>query len=102
MLVTTGARRVNTPALKLTTSESVVDAVLGDEAVLLNVQSGVYFGLNAVGTRIWELLVGGSTQEEIVDRLRNEYDAEPEQLRADVEGFMQALAAKGLTRNANG
>jgi hypothetical protein len=102
MLVTTGAICVNTPATKITTSESVVDAVLGDEAVLLNIQSGVYFGLNAVGTRIWELLVQGTTQEEIVDRLRNEYDAEPAQLRTDVEGFVQSLAAKGLTRNVNG
>ena len=93
---------VNTAATKIYTDESVVDAVLGDEAVLLNVESGVYFGLNAIGARIWELLVEGPTQEEIVGRLLDEYDVEAAQLRADIEGFMQALAAKGLTRSVTG
>ncbi len=93
---------VNTTATKIYTGESVVDAVLGDEAVLLNVESGVYFGLNAIGARIWELLVEGTTQEEIVGRLLDEYDVEPAQLRADIGGFMQALAAKGLTRSVTG
>jgi hypothetical protein len=100
--VITGASYVNTAAPRICTDESVVDAVLGDEAVLLNVQSGVYFGLNAVGTRIWELLIEGATQEDIVGRLLDEYDVEPEQLRTDIEGFMQVLAAKGLTRNVTG
>ncbi len=93
---------MTTPARRLAASDSVVDAVLGDEAVLLNVQSGVYFGLDAVGARIWELLVDGTTHDEIVDRLLGEYDVDAVQLRADVERFVQVLESKGLAREVKG
>jgi len=85
----------------LTVSDSVVDAVLGDEAILLNVASGMYFGLDPVGTRIWELLVEGAGKQEILGRVLDEYDVEPERARTDVEAFIQALASKGLTQEVN-
>jgi len=71
---------------------------LGEEAVLLNVESGVYFGLDAVGTRIWQLLIAGSSAEEIVSRMQDEYAAAPIQLETDVRAFLALLAAKKLTR----
>ena len=77
--------------------ESVVHAQLGDEAVLLNVESGVYFGLDEVGARIWEMLSNGADQEDMVARLLDEYDADQTTLRNDVADFLDALAAKGLT-----
>ena len=92
---------MNTPSCRLTVSDSVVDAVLGDEAVLLNVESGVYFGLDPVGTRIWELLIEGTSEQEIVGRVLDEYDVEPARARADVEAFIGALASKGLTQVAS-
>ena len=38
--------------------EDVVHRMVGDEAVLLQLDSGVYYGLDPVGSRIWELLEG--------------------------------------------
>lgn len=93
---------MNLPARRVTVSESVVDAVLGDEAVLLNVQSGIYFGLDAVGARIWELLKEGASEDEINDRLLGEYRVEPRRLREDVAGFMRTLASRDLTREVCG
>jgi Coenzyme PQQ synthesis protein D (PqqD) len=87
---------MNTSSRRVVISESVSHAVLGDEAVLLDVQSGVYFGLDSVGTRIWQLLAGECTEEEINRQLLEEYDVDPEQLRADVAGFLRSLAEKGL------
>ncbi|HXT35656.1 MAG TPA: PqqD family protein [Chloroflexota bacterium] len=92
---------MNKPSALLTVSDSVVDAVLGDEAILLNVASGMYFGLDPVGTRIWELLVEGAGKQEILGRVLDEYDVEPERARTDVEAFIQALASKGLTQEVN-
>jgi hypothetical protein len=89
-------------ARRLMSNESVVEAVLGNEAVLLNVHSGVYFGLDAVGTRIWQLLKQGSTEEALVDQLFKEYAVDRAQLRADIRGFVQALAAKGLAQELAG
>lgn len=79
---------------------SVIHAFVGGEAVLLDTESGLYFGLDEVGTRIWQLLVAGATEESIVDQLLEEYDVERAQLRADVASFLAALVTKGLTEGS--
>ena len=76
--------------------ESVVCAELDDEAVLLNLESGIYYGLDSTGTQIWRLLAEGIGEDELVDRLADEFDADPEGLRRDVEEFLGILSSKGL------
>lgn len=93
---------MHNPSCRLMISDAVVDANLGDETILLNVDSGIYFGLDPVGTRIWELLVAGTSEQEIVNQVLAEYEAEPVQAQEDVKAFIQALAAKGLTQEVRG
>ncbi len=81
---------------KLTVAESVVCAEVEGEAVLLNVASGVYYGLDSTGTFIWQQLTEGCTEAELRARLLAEYDVEAEELRRDVSDFLGALASKGL------
>jgi len=83
---------------RISVNESVVYAELGDELVLLNVETGVYFGLDGIGTRIWTLLAEGLSIEGIIDRLLAEYDVQAEQLRSDARAFLNTLIAKGLVR----
>lgn len=83
---------------RVSTSESVVCAELGDEAVLLNIETGIYFGLDAVGAEIWGMVVAGLAEDEIHRRLLADYDVPPERLRADLDGFLDALIANGLAR----
>lgn len=85
---------------RLRASDSVVSAELGEEAVLLNVESGTYFGLDEVGTRIWHLLAEGRDEAAIARALQDEYDVDAAMLRADVAAFLELLAAKGLARPA--
>ncbi|MGH2457754.1 MAG: PqqD family protein [Chloroflexota bacterium] len=84
------------PRRKLTINETVVCAELDDEMVLLNVETGIYFGLDAVGTQIWTLLTEGATEDEIVARLLDEYEVPAPELRGDVSSFLDDLQAKGL------
>ena len=84
----------------LSVNASVVSAQLDGEAVLLNVESGVYFGLDSIGTRIWELLNAGTSETEIFDRLLDEYDVDAPQLRADLDGFLDVLVSKSLVHAA--
>lgn len=86
---------------RLVVNNSVIHAELDDEVVLLNVENGVYFGLDAVGARMWQLIEQGATQEEIIARLLAEYDAEPSQLDADVREFTRVLVSKGLAREVS-
>jgi hypothetical protein len=69
---------------------------LGGEAVLLNLATGSYFGLNEVGARIWALLGAGETLRASLATLSAEYDASAEQLRADLLALVDELVANGL------
>lgn len=85
----------------LRVSESIVYAELEGEAVLLNVDSGTYFGLNEIGTEIWKRSEQGFTLEEIIEQLCCEYDAERSVLTNDVDRFVVALTEHGLVRRAD-
>lgn len=89
---------MTTIARALRVSEFVVCADLEDEAVLLNVETGIYFGLDATGARIWKLLEAGHPTEEIVSELIEVYDVAAPQLRLDVARFLAELEAYGLAR----
>lgn len=77
-------------------SGHVVSTGEGDRTVLLDPVRGEYFGLDEVGTRIWELLPEHPTAAALGDRLFNEYDAPPERLRADAAALLGKLAGLGL------
>jgi len=76
--------------------EDVVFRELDREAVILNLESGVYFGLDAVGTRIWQLLDAHRTLRRTLEALEAEFDAPTEQLASDLTAFVEQLQAKGL------
>jgi hypothetical protein len=50
-------------------NDDVVFRELEGEAVLLNLETGVYFGLNEVGTRIWSLLQERVSLKQVLERL---------------------------------
>ena len=77
-------------------SPDVVFRDLEGEAVILDLASGRYFGLNAVGTRIWTLLDAGMPLERIVDTLAGEYDADARQIARDVTTLIDELSSRGL------
>ncbi len=70
--------------------------VIDDEAVALDLDAGQYYGLNAVATRIWELLSDGRSVSSICDALEQEFEVAPDELRVDVEAFIGDLVASGL------
>jgi len=73
---------------------------LDGEAVLLATESGKYFGLNEVGTRLWSLLHLHGDVEAVCLALLAEYDVPEARLREDVAQFVGALADRGLVENA--
>ena len=69
---------------------------LAGESVLLNLETEEYFGLDEVGTRIWQTLAEKDSIQTALDSLLAEYDVEPEQLQQDVETLIKELLAHGL------
>jgi Coenzyme PQQ synthesis protein D (PqqD) len=76
--------------------DDVVFRDLAGEAVILNLTTGTYFGLDPVGTRIWQLLQSGGTIDAIMPALLQEYDVEEPALRRDVDALVGRLLDKGL------
>lgn len=86
--------------LSLTSQVRVKDAVvfrdLEGEAVLLNLESGVYFGLDPVGTQIWHLLLEPCTLQKILDALVDEYEVTKGECADDLLRFIGRLRENEL------
>lgn len=76
--------------------EGVLCQHVADEMVLLHLESGVYYGLEPIGTRMLDLACELPQVEEVVSQLANEYDATIEVLERDLERLMDELESKGL------
>ncbi len=81
---------------------SVICRELSGETVLLNLESGVYYGLDSVGTRVWQLIVQGRTIAGVCDTMLAEYEVAPDLLHADVTRLVGELRDRGIvTRRAH-
>ena len=76
--------------------DEVIFRELDGEAVVLNLDTGIYFGLDAVGTRIWRLLEERKPLKAVLDTLIEEYEAPPDRLQRDLLAFVERLDDKGL------
>jgi hypothetical protein len=79
-------------------ADDVVFQQLDDEAVLLNLASGAYFGLNAVGTRMWQLIGEHRSLGTVLDTLAREYEVDRGVLERDLLELVERLRTKGLVR----
>ena len=76
--------------------EEVLFRELDDEAVLLNLKTGVYFGLNSTGLRIWQLIVEGRSLEQVLEMMRGEYEVDGQVVERDLLDWCRQLCAQGL------
>ncbi len=73
-----------------------VSSDLGGEVAILNLDAGMYYGLEEVGARIWELVQEPRLVEEIQAAILKEYEVDPARGRHDVLALLQELVDKGL------
>jgi phage-related protein len=71
---------------------------LEGKVLLLQSSTGVYFGLNPVGAFVWEQLQNGSTVDQLVDAVKEQYEAEPRTIEADVKQLLSSLHSEGLIK----
>lgn len=75
-----------------------VSSRVGEEAAILSIEQGIYYGLNEVGARIWELLAEPVEVRAIVEAIVDEYDVNREQCEADIRELLSQLVAAELVR----
>lgn len=81
---------------RVTVPDEVLISNLQDESVILNLNSERYFGLDDVGTRMFSVLAESNTIEAAYERLRAEYDVDPQLLRNDLTSLIENLLQQGL------
>jgi len=79
-------------------SDRVLYKDVGGEAVLLDLETETYFGLNGVGARLWHLLAASRSLGEVQDALMDEFDVAPEVLTKDVLDLVEELLERRLVR----
>jgi hypothetical protein len=77
-------------------AKNVVSQRVGDEAILLNLKTGVYWGLNASGAAVWQQMQKTSSVPSIVAALQEEFDASEEELHSAVGELLVELSREGL------
>ncbi|OGR60171.1 MAG: hypothetical protein A2X36_12105 [Elusimicrobia bacterium GWA2_69_24] len=77
-------------------SEHVAWRKVAGEAVILDVDTAVYYSLNGVGLRIWELLGERKPEAEILDAITSEYDAPRQRIAEDLERLLRRLKKEGI------
>jgi len=77
-------------------SREVLSQEVSGETVLLDLQSESYFGLDEVGTRIWQLLQQEGCLQQVFDTMLEEFDVDEKQLEKDLGDLLDKLTDEGL------
>jgi hypothetical protein len=77
-------------------SKDQVSCELAGEAAVLNTKTGVYYGLDPVGARIWQLVQQPRSVSEVGEKLLAEYDVDSQRCVADIVALLEKLRSEGL------
>lgn len=81
---------------RFTRNSDTISGKLEEELVMMDVDKGMYFSLNPIATRIWEMLEKSLTVDELVALLMEEYEIDQAQCTADVEEYLKEMEKLGL------
>jgi hypothetical protein len=73
-----------------------VSCALGDESAILNMRNSVYYGIDAVGTRVWSLLQQPRSVREVCEAMLDEYDVDRDRIERDVLALLAEMKGEGL------
>ncbi|TQI71968.1 coenzyme PQQ synthesis protein D (PqqD) [Gramella sp. Hel_I_59] len=81
-------------------NDKVLSSKIGNEAVLMCMEAESYYGLDPIGSRIWQLLIESpKTIQEVIDVLLQEYDVDQETCSRDVHSFIDEMISRKLILN---
>jgi hypothetical protein len=84
------------PSQQIRVRGDVLFQVVDEEAVLLDLKTERYLGLDAIGTRMWLVLTTAPSIESACGALLAEFEVDDSRLRMDVGEFVQTLVEYGL------
>jgi hypothetical protein len=81
---------------RVSISEDAVFRELGGESVIVHLDSGIYYGLDPVGTRVWQLIDAHGQLKPVFEAALDEFDVEPARLEEDLLRLVTELASRRL------
>ena len=78
-----------------------VSCDIGSQKAILSLKNGIYYGLDSVGSRVWELVQTPWRFDDLQAILLDEYEVEPERLSADLQRLCEGLVKAGLIEVAS-
>jgi hypothetical protein len=91
-----GAERLTGEDVLVRNDRELLTTVVDGELIGMSIEQGACYGLNSVGTRIWELLADPRSIDSLCAQLTEEYDVEAGDCLRDVLGLVEELRAEGL------
>lgn len=71
---------------------------LDDEIVMMSIKNAEYYGLDNIGSRIWEIIEKPTSLKQLLELLLNEFDVNEEKCKSDVIEFLVALEKKNIIK----
>lgn len=81
---------------KIVQNKEIDASDIDGDKVMMNLEKGMYFSLNSVGSRIWDIIESPMTMDEIIETLLNEYDVDENECRETVVSFLKGLEENDL------
>jgi len=79
-------------------NKAIVQSKIGEEVVMLDLDSGFYFGLNTVASVIWGLLANEITFEALIDQLMEQFEVERSLCETDTKELLDQMLEKNIIR----
>ena len=79
-------------------NKTIVQSQIGEEVVMLDMESGFYFGLNSVASVIWGMLKEEIGFEQLIDQLMAQFDVERSLCEADTQELLDQMLEKNIIR----
>jgi hypothetical protein len=84
--------------MRVEISDGVIWRDVGGDVVILNVETGVYFGIDGSGSQMWRELAEHGSVEKTLESVQQQFDVGPDELRRDVRDLVELLVEKGLVQ----
>jgi hypothetical protein len=81
---------------KLSRNIEIIDSQIDDETVMMDVEKGAYYGLNNIGSAIWDALEEPKTISNLIDVLTKKYEVSSEECEKDITPFIEQMTKAEL------
>ena len=77
-------------------NKKIIQSKIGEEVVMMDIDSGFYFGMNGVGSKIWYYLSSPITLDDLIRNLMIDFKVDEQTCKADTIEFLESLLEKNI------